>query len=175
MTHRLALALAILATASTLTACAADEPAPSGDLEGVTVTKYAGGRHVTGNVEYAETPPMGGQHDPQWLACGTYDQPVREENAVHALEHGVLWVTYDTAQVDPAAFDGKLPENTILAPYDGLPSPVVISAWNRQLALTGPDDERLEAFVEEYGDGHTTVEGEIGCNGDLVRYESEDQ
>ena len=34
-------------------------------------------------------------HDPVWLDCGAYDAPVRDENAVHDLEHGSVWITYD--------------------------------------------------------------------------------
>ena len=40
-------------------------------------------------------PPVGGAHDPEWLECGAYDAPVRDENAVHDLEHGTVWITYD--------------------------------------------------------------------------------
>ncbi|HZY44457.1 MAG TPA: DUF3105 domain-containing protein, partial [Anaerolineae bacterium] len=43
---------------------------------------------------YQEVPPVGGTHDPAWLNCGIYDQPVRTENAVHSMEHGAVWITY---------------------------------------------------------------------------------
>jgi Protein of unknown function (DUF3105) len=49
---------------------------------------------VTGPVTYAQNPPVGGPHDLVWLNCGIYTAPVRNENAVHSLEHGAVWVTY---------------------------------------------------------------------------------
>ncbi len=51
--------------------------------------------HVPGDVDYDQAPPAGGDHDPAWLECGVYDAPVRDENAVHSLEHGTVWVTHD--------------------------------------------------------------------------------
>ena len=52
------------------------------------------GQHTEGNVDYAQTPPAGGPHDPVWQNCGFYTEPVRDENAVHSLEHGAVWITY---------------------------------------------------------------------------------
>ena len=51
--------------------------------------------HTTDPVTYAQTPPVGGDHNPTWLNCGVYTAPVKNELAVHALEHGAVWVTYD--------------------------------------------------------------------------------
>ena len=113
--------------------------------------------HVDGDVDYDTSPPAGGPHDPEWLDCGAYDAPVRDENAVHDLEHGAIWITYapDLGSADVAALADVLPDNGLLSPYDGLPAPVVVTAWGRQLALTGADDPRLKMFVDAFGDGHT--------------------
>ena len=51
-------------------------------------------QHVTGTVHYNRNPPAGGPHNPVWLHCGVYTQPVANENAVHSLEHGAVWITY---------------------------------------------------------------------------------
>ena len=50
--------------------------------------------HTTQPVTYEQTPPVGGDHNPTWLNCGVYTAPVPNELAVHALEHGAVWVTY---------------------------------------------------------------------------------
>jgi hypothetical protein len=52
------------------------------------------GLHDVRNIDYAQTPPAGGPHNPVWQNCGFYDEPVRDENAVHSLEHGAVWITY---------------------------------------------------------------------------------
>ena len=113
-------------------------------------------------------PPAGGAHAPIWLACGVYDEPVRDENAVHDLEHGTVWITHDPDAVGATtstALAEQLPDNGIMSPREGLPSPVVVTVWGAQLPLDGADDERLGLFLEEYGDGHTAPEFGVSCQG----------
>ncbi len=123
--------------------------------------------HTSGEVTYPQTPPAGGAHAPIWLACGVYDDPVRDENAVHDLEHGTVWITHDPelSQSDLDALADQLPDNGIMSPHEDLPSPVVVTVWEAQLALDGADDERLGLFLEEYGDGHTAPEFGASCQG----------
>ena len=122
--------------------------------------------HTTDEVDYAQDPPAGGAHAPVWLACGVYDEPVRDENAVHDLEHGTVWITYDPeAGVDVGLLAGLLPQNGILSPYDGLGSPVVVTVWGRQLALDGAADARLPLFLDTYAGGETAPEPFASCAG----------
>ena len=123
--------------------------------------------HTTDEVDYPQDPPAGGAHAPIWLACGVYDEPVRDENAVHDLEHGTVWITHDPelAADDVEALAAELPANGIMSPREGLPSPVVVTVWGAQLQLDGADDERLGLFLEEYGDGHTAPEFGVTCQG----------
>jgi hypothetical protein len=122
--------------------------------------------HVTGPVTYSVTPPVGGQHNATWMNCGIYDKPVPSERAVHNLEHGAVWITYQPAlpqsQVDELrAFVEKQtmlsPQASAaasryvdLTPYPGLPSPIVISSWGFQLKVSSPTDPRLQQFVNKF-------------------------
>ncbi|WP_416958336.1 DUF3105 domain-containing protein [Nocardioides sp. T5] len=123
--------------------------------------------HTTDDVTYEQHPPAGGAHAPIWLACGVYDEPVRDENAVHDLEHGTVWITHDPdlSEDDRAALAEQLPDNGIMSPREDLPSPVVVTVWGAQLQLDGADDRRLGLFLEEYGDGHTAPEFGVSCQG----------
>jgi hypothetical protein len=123
--------------------------------------------HTTGDVTYAQEPPAGGAHAPIWLACGVYDEPVRDENAVHDLEHGSVWITHDPdlSADDVEELAAQLPDNGIMSPREDLPAPVVVTVWGVQLRLDGADDERLGLFLEEYGDGHTAPEVGVSCEG----------
>ena len=123
--------------------------------------------HTTDDVTDPQDPPVGGAHAPVWLACGVYDEPVRDENAVHDLEHGTVWITHDPdlSADDVEALAAQLPGNGIMSPRDGLPSPVVVTDWGAQLQLDGADDGRLGLFLEEYGDGHTAPEFGVTCQG----------
>lgn len=140
-------------------------------LDGVLVVADLSPEHRDDeDVSYDQTPPVGGPHDPQWLACGAYAEPVRDENAVHDLEHGTVWITYDPglAETDVAALERILPDDGILSPYPDLPAPVVITVWGVQLRLSGPHDPRLPLFLAEYGDGGTAPEPMASCEGGLT-------
>ena len=137
------------------------------------VTKNLVGSHAPGDHEYDESPPMGGVHNDPWLDCGTYQEPVREENMVHSLEHGTVWITYDPdlSDEDVELLEQKLPEKGVLSPYDDQSAPVVVTVWNNQLALTGADDSGLDAFLDEYGDGGTSPEAFASCAGGVEEFE----
>jgi len=130
--------------------------------------------HVLGTVHYDRTPPAGGAHNPVWLNCGVYSKPVGNENAVHSLEHGTVWITYRADLAARAV--GQLrrfveahyvgdERYVILSPYRGLPAPVVASAWGAQLRLKGAGDPRLAAFVAHFAGGGQGGESGAFCTG----------
>ena len=123
--------------------------------------------HTSADIDYPQSPPVGGPHAPVWLDCGAYDQPLREENAVHDLEHGSVWISYDPDldADDVSVLAGALPQNGIMAPYPGLDAPVVVTVWGRQLDLTGADDPRLALFIHAFGGGETAPEPFASCAG----------
>lgn len=129
-----------------------------------------GNGHVETAVTYPQTPPAGGEHNPAWLNCGVYTEQVPNENAVHSLEHGTIWVTYDPSLSadELETLRSTLPSTyAILSPYEGLPSTIVVSAWNAQLQVESADDERIPAFFEEYWQGGTSPELGSACTGGI--------
>ncbi|MBO1756747.1 DUF3105 domain-containing protein [Allobranchiibius sp. CTAmp26] len=130
--------------------------------------------HVPGPVTYAVTPPVGGPHNATWMNAGIYTKPVSTERAVHNLEHGAIWITYDpklsAAQVnqlvafvtkqsliaEPAlqqqGITGQENRYIDLTPWtsNSLPSPIVLSAWGHQLRVTSPTDPRMQKFVDTF-------------------------
>jgi hypothetical protein len=129
------------------------------EIEGLqTFDAYADPQdHVETPVDYAESPPVGGPHapPPNWADCtGTvYDVDIRHENAVHSLEHGAVWITYNPDEVQGADVDtlAALVENEsgrMLSPYAGLDSPVSIQSWGHQLKVDSVGDLRLEQFAD---------------------------
>ncbi len=138
-------------------------------LDAVTTATYRAGMHVAGPIAYAESPPVGGEHNVVWQNCGVYAAPIHSEHGVHSLEHGAVWITYrpdlpaDQVQTlrNVAADDFIL-----LSPYPGLASPVVASAWNHQLKLSGANDPALQAFIDQYKNNPgTTPEFGAPCAG----------
>jgi len=161
------LALAVVVPVAVQRLRAGQEAAVTADLSEVRDYPDLPRDHVEGDVDYAQVPPVGGKHDPVWLDCGAYDAPVRDENGVHDLEHGSVWITYrpDLDAAGVRTLTEALPQNGILSPYDGLPAPVVVTVWGRQLRLTGADDPRLVLFIQRYGAGRTAPEPFASCAG----------
>ena len=124
--------------------------------------------HVDGAVAYPQSPPVGGDHAPTpgWQVCGFYDEPIRNENAVHSLEHGVIWITYQPdlpeSEVDklrPLANEREM----IVSPYPGLEDPVVASAWGWQQRFQSADDPEILEFISALRD--TAPEAGASCQG----------
>jgi hypothetical protein len=139
------------------------------EFSGITST-HVDGQVVDYNAKYGMNPPAGGEHWSQWLNCGVYDQPQQSENAVHVLEHGGIWTTYDPDEVsgdDLKKLRGSLPSTySLLSPYPDLPAPVVMSGWGVQVQLDGVDDPRISQFLNKYWQAPTVPEpGALCTNG----------
>ena len=139
-------------------------PAP----EGVQTWSDLPQTHVEGTVDYTMDPPAGGPHFAGWLNCGVYTEPQVNEQAVHALEHGAIWVTYrpDVQPADLATLQDRLPSTySVLSPYPGLDSPFAVSAWGAQLKFTDPADPAFDDFVQTYWRSADSPEPDAPCTG----------
>ena len=142
---------------------------PDTNIEGLQRFPNVQQGHTTEPVTYPEVPPVGGVHNPAWQNCGIYSQPVANENGVHSLEHGAVWITYQPDS--PAAEVEKLETLTrqsgyrLLSPYPDLPSPIVISAWGYQLQLEQADDARLMQFITSFEQSPRAPEPGAPCTG----------
>jgi hypothetical protein len=145
------------------------------------------------SVQYFTYPPVGGPHDPRWLTCGRYSSTQRWENVVHDMEHGAVVITYrkDLAADQIAALkDLFAKEPTVvvtdgtnsqdlkskyldLFPYDGQKSPIVLSAWGRQLEVTTASDDRIQKFIDAFRvkQGFTQEYGAL-CTGGVGKPEA---
>jgi Protein of unknown function (DUF3105) len=123
-------------------------------ISGIVHKSFPSGEHKTGVISYAESPPMGGPHAPIWADCdGTvYPNQIANENAVHDLEHGAVWITYkpglpsDQLDVLTKLVSGK--PYTLLTPYAGLKSNVSLQAWGYQLFVDSATDSRVKRFID---------------------------
>lgn len=145
------------------------EAAASAPIDGVQVFEGLTSNHVTGPVAYETSPAVGGDHSATWLNCGVYAEPVPEENAVHSLEHGAVWIAYDPSLPadDVALLEGKAVGEAyaLVSPYDGVAAPVVLTAWGHQLEVEDADDPRIDVFLERYLQGEQTPEPGAACFG----------
>lgn len=124
--------------------------------------------HVIGKVEYETHPPTGGDHFDFWHNCLFYTQPLIDEAAVHSLEHGAVWVAYrpdvNPEVLNPIRARVEAETHLMASPYPGLESPLVLSAWERQLAVESWDDPLVEEFLNGYLGRLSTTAPEAGLS-----------
>jgi hypothetical protein len=159
----------LLLAALVLTGCGSSSKGSNDSrLSGVKTFKDLSKGHKKGHLTYPQTPPVGGDHSPAWLKCAVYTAAVPNENAVHSLEHGAVWITYqpslsaaDVAKL--VALDSLNPDYVLISPYPGQPSPVTATAWGLQLDVDSASDARLAAFVKAYAGGGQGGEPGADC------------
>lgn len=122
---------------------------------------YVNNQHIEGDIDYStlsdyqgEIPPAGGAHNSTPQQCDVYTAEIRTENALHSLEHGAVWITYQPdLPADQVAKLAALAEGDnymLMSPYEGLPAPIVLTAWNHQLQLQSFDKTQVERFIRSY-------------------------
>jgi Protein of unknown function (DUF3105) len=163
------------AASSATGAASVGVPAPEG-IDGVlafaAVDPKTDQAHVGGKPSYPTTPPTRGPHNAIWQNCGFYTKPVADENAVHSLEHGAVWITYldtaDAATRSTLATLAKSNNYVLITPYAANPAPIVLTAWGRQLRVDTITDSRVARFIATYArTGPTTPEVGAACSGAL--------
>lgn len=134
-------------------------------FSGLQVTKNLSFNHVSTRVAYPDEKteaPDGGNHNAIWQAPGVYTAAIVPEHAVHSLEHGAVWITYNpslpAAQVATLAalVDGN--DHRLMSPYPGQTSPIALQAWGRRLDVKSASDPQVAKFVDGYTNGPQTRE-----------------
>lgn len=127
-----------------------------------------GNQHLDANQPfsgtYNSTPPTSGPHDPQPLQWGVYSTTQRDENMVHALEHGGVLIAYS-----PTIPDSELQQlkdirsrwprdkygevKIIIEPYPKLqPGEVALAAWTYLYKTTSFDEKAITGFIAAHAD-----------------------
>jgi len=128
--------------------------------------------HKQGKLTFQVNPPVGGDHNPKWQNCmgDIYNAPIANEHAVHSLEHGAVWITYDSKlpsdQVAKLAERVKGLEYTLMSPVDNLGSPISLQAWGYQLKVDNASDSRIDAFLRALRKNAAQEQG-AACSGGI--------
>ncbi|MYV55705.1 DUF3105 domain-containing protein [Streptomyces sp. SID3212] len=129
--------------------------------------------HVTEAVKYPMKPPVGGDHNQVWMNCdrNVYKDAIPDMNAVHSLEHGAVWVTYNdkASDDDVKTLTDKVEKTsyTLLSPYKDQAGTIMLSAWGKQLTVDKASDPRVNQFLTKYVQGPQTPEPGAACTGGM--------
>lgn len=102
---------------------------------------------------YKTNPPVSGSHDPEPAEWGFYDQELLDTKAIHTLEHGGIWVSYQ-----PDALNGeeieqlrklakKYDRRLIISPRAQNDSKVAVASWQHLEKLENLDLELINQFL----------------------------
>ena len=94
-------------------------------------------------------------------------------NAVHSLEHGAVWVTYNAdakkADIDALAAKVKKTPYTLMSPMNDQKDPIMLSAWGHQRTVTGASDPNVDTFFQKFVQGEQTPEPGAACTNGLSK------
>jgi hypothetical protein len=140
-------------------------------IKGVTYRVEAQHTHVNGVIKYDSSPPRGGNHSPYWANCNgnVYDHQIANENAVHMLEHGAVWITYNPSTLSSSELTtlktyvtGQ--DHLALSPFAGLRTPISLQAWGYQLFVSKASDPRIAQFIATLKYNPSTTPENASCS-----------
>ncbi|MGG5173257.1 DUF3105 domain-containing protein [Pseudarthrobacter sp. J1738] len=138
-------------------------------IDGIQTFAGLSRNHVQNAVAYPQEPGVGGDHSPVWTNCGIYTEPVNEERAVHSLEHGAVWITYNpglpASEITRLTTLAKDKPYLLLSPDKNQTSPITATAWGAQLAVQDAGDPRIPAFIGAYAQSPKAPEPGAPCTG----------
>jgi len=137
------------------------EQNPPGDLSiPDTSTRYPsqGQDHIAvgqAHPAYNSNPPTSGWHYINPAAWGVYTETLPDEQLIHNLEHGGIWMSYQdptdqTIINDLLDIASRFPSHIIVEPRPANDSPVAVAAWGQLLKMDTVDKETIYAFIRRY-------------------------
>ena len=140
-------------------------------ISGLTYKTEPHHNHVQGVLKYDTSPPTGGDHSQYWADCtGTvYPKAIANENAVHMLEHGAVWITYKPglakSEVDALAKLVNGQDRMAMSPYPDLKTNISLQSWGYQLFVDKASDPRVQQFIDALKfNPKTTPEPAASCS-----------
>lgn len=101
---------------------------------------------------YNSNPPTSGSHYTQPANWGVYQTPLMDEQALHNLEHGGIWISYKNIDDDTK---GKLETiakanggSIIMSPRETNDSKIALASWTRLEKLDAYDEGKVLEFIK---------------------------
>jgi len=114
-----------------------------------------GGQHIAvgeEHIPYNSNPPTSGPHYVEPHPAGIFDNELVQENVVHSLEHGGIWITYkpDLPQDQIDQLKNIVRRNraqVLLSPRAANDSLIALASWTRLLKLEQIDEDKIVSFI----------------------------
>lgn len=103
--------------------------------------------------EYNSNPPTSGSHYAQPTDWGVYQDELKDENVIHSLEHGGIWISYQPSIDEETkekleAIGKKYSGSVVVSPRTANDSPIALASWGRLEKLMTFDETRIVEFIK---------------------------
>lgn len=99
---------------------------------------------------YTTNPPTSGPHSSP-VGYGVYTEELPDENLVHNIEHGGIWISYTGIEQDEIDALEEIakehPGSVVLTPRVANDSPIAVVSWGRLMKLESVDIEAIEEYI----------------------------
>lgn len=100
---------------------------------------------------YNSNPPSSGHHYAKPADWGVYQTELPDEQLVHNLEHGGIWISYKDIDAETKSkiedFAKQHPNKMIVTPRAKNDKKIALASWTRLLTLDAFDEATASAFV----------------------------
>lgn len=132
--------------------------AVSAPVEGTVDYEIIGRNHIasgTAGSGYNSNPPSSGPHWSSPARNGVYDESLPDEQLLHNLEHGHVWIAYkpDISQDVKNQLKEIVEKDdwkVVLCPREKNDSQIALVAWGRVLKLDQLDTQKVKDFIRTY-------------------------
>lgn len=104
------------------------------------------------HLPYNSNPPTSGPHYLQPADWGVYQDPLPDEQLVHNLEHGGIWISYKDIDEDTKskleAIGKANPGSVIVTPRPKNDSKISVASWTRLMKLDSYDETKILDFIK---------------------------
>jgi len=130
----------------------------SGETSGLLGTEYSneGQEHVDvgqSHAPYKTNPPLSGPHYTSPASWNFYDKILEDEQVLHNLEHGGIWISYqkelsadEKSQLE--TLSKKYPDRLVVSFRPKNDSAFVVASWRRMEKLETLDLALMEQFLK---------------------------
>lgn len=122
--------------------------------KGKAITEQAASHIEVGSAHdpYNSNPPTSGPHYAQPAEWGVYPQPLQDEQAVHNLEHGGIWISYkdvDAQTKDQLETIGRQYNGAVIvSPRPNGEAKISLASWGRLEKLDSFNQNEIVDFIK---------------------------
>jgi len=101
---------------------------------------------------YNSNPPTSGSHYADPAGWGVYQKELPDEQLIHNLEHGGIWISYkdidEKTKSDLEVIGKRYPGSVVVSPRPANDAMIVLAAWGRLEKLERFDETKVIDFID---------------------------